>query len=52
MRFFNTAGPVRPDDHTLLSVLRQLRAGYQRRPGAFPQSVVLCGVRDIRDFRD
>ena len=36
---------------TLLSVLRQLRAGYQRRPGGFPQSVVLCGVRDIRDYR-
>ena len=35
----------------LLSVLRQLRAGYQRRPESFPQSVVLCGVRDIRDYR-
>ena len=36
---------------TLLSVLRQLRAGYVRRPGGFPQSVVLCGVRDVRDYR-
>ena len=36
---------------SLLSVLRQLRAGYVRRPGAFPQSVVLCGVRDVRDYR-
>ena len=36
---------------TLLSVLRQLRAGYVRRPEAFPQSVVLCGVRDVRDYR-
>ena len=36
---------------TLLSVLRQLRAGYQRRPEGFPQSIVLCGVRDIRDDR-
>ena len=36
---------------TLLSTLRQLRAGYQQRPGGFPQSVVLCGVRDIRDYR-
>ena len=36
---------------TLLSVLRQLRAGYEQRPEAFPQSVVLCGVRDIRDYR-
>ena len=36
---------------TLLSVLRQLRAGYQQRPRGFPHSVVLCGVRDIRDYR-
>ena len=36
---------------TLLSVLRQLRAGYVRRPVGFPQSVVLCGVRDVRDYR-
>ena len=36
---------------TLISVLRQLRAGYDSRPGHFPQSVVLCGVRDVRDYR-
>ena len=36
---------------TLLSVLRQLRAGYEQRPGGFPQSVVLCGVRDLQDYR-
>ena len=36
---------------TLISVLRQLRAGYDRRPAEFPQSVVLCGVRDVRDYR-
>ena len=36
---------------TLLSVLRQLRAGYDLRPDGFPQSVVLCGVRDVRDYR-
>ena len=36
---------------TLLSVLRQLRAGYTQRPRGFPHSVVLCGVRDIRDYR-
>ena len=36
---------------SLLSVLRQLRAGYPERPGRFPQSVVLCGVRDVRDYR-
>ena len=36
---------------TLISVLRQLRAGYDMRPAAFPQSVILCGVRDVRDYR-
>ena len=36
---------------TLLAVLRQLRAGYDRRPAGFPQSVILCGVRDVRDYR-
>ena len=36
---------------TLISVLRQLRAGHVRRPGGFPQSVLLCGVRDVRDYR-
>ena len=36
---------------TLLAVLRQLRAGYTERPRRFPQSVILCGVRDVRDYR-
>ena len=36
---------------SLLAVLRQLRAGYGQRPRGFPQSVVLCGVRDVRDYR-
>ena len=36
---------------SLLSVLRQLRAGYPQRPQRFPQSVILCGVRDVRDYR-
>ena len=36
---------------TLLSVLRQLRSGYDLRPEGFPQSVLLCGVRDVRDYR-
>ncbi len=36
---------------SLVSVLRQLRAGYVHRPSGFPQSVVLCGVRDVRDYR-
>ena len=36
---------------TLISLLRQLRAGYTNRPAQFPQSVILCGVRDVRDYR-
>ena len=36
---------------SLLAVLRQLRTGYEQRPRSFPQSVVLCGVRDVRDYR-
>jgi type II secretory pathway predicted ATPase ExeA len=36
---------------TLIAVLRQLRSGYNRRPAHFPQSVILCGVRDVRDYR-
>ncbi|MDE0101093.1 MAG: hypothetical protein OXN89_01815 [Bryobacterales bacterium] len=36
---------------SLISVLRQLRAGYDQRPGGFPQSIILCGVRDPRDYR-
>ncbi len=36
---------------TLLSVLRQLRAAYTDRPQAFPQTIILCGVRDVKDYR-
>ena len=36
---------------TLISVLRQLRSGYTYRPRNFPQSIILCGVRDVRDYR-
>ena len=35
----------------LLSTLQQLRGGYPMRPDAFPQCVVLCGLRDVRDYR-
>lgn len=37
--------------NSLISVLRQLRAGYDQRPSSFPQSIILCGVRDVRDYR-
>ncbi|MBE0508627.1 MAG: ATP-binding protein, partial [Marinospirillum sp.] len=36
---------------TLISLLRQIRAGYAQRPDFFPQSIILCGVRDVRDYR-
>ncbi len=35
---------------SLLALLRQLRAGYDLRPHAFPQSVILCGVRDVGNY--
>ena len=36
---------------SLVSVLRQIRAGYDSRPSSFPLSIILCGVRDVRDYR-
>ena len=36
---------------TLISVLRQLRDGYNDRPKNFPSSIILCGIRDVRDYR-
>ncbi|MEM7495763.1 MAG: ATP-binding protein, partial [Myxococcota bacterium] len=39
-------------DITLVSVLQQLRNGYcDRKYVPFPQSIVLCGMRDLRDYR-
>ena len=38
-------------DQVLLSVLRQLRDGYPNRPGGFPQSLALIGLRDVRDYK-
>ena len=39
------------ENETLISVLRQLRSGYQERPDSFPQSMALIGVRDVRDYK-
>ena len=36
---------------SLVSILRQIRSGYADRPEAFPNSIILCGVRDVRDYR-
>jgi ATPase family associated with various cellular activities (AAA) len=38
-------------DETLVSVLRQLRDGFPARPKAFPSSVGLIGLRDVRDYK-
>ncbi|MCC3404136.1 MAG: ATP-binding protein [Microcoleus sp. PH2017_10_PVI_O_A] len=38
-------------DQALISILRQLRDGYPNRPNAFPQSVGLIGLRDVRDYK-
>ncbi len=35
----------------LISVLRQLRDGYNDRPEGFPQSIGLIGLRDVRDYK-
>ncbi|MEM7495600.1 MAG: AAA-like domain-containing protein [Myxococcota bacterium] len=38
--------------NTLIAVLRQLRAGYCARDMMpFPHSIVLCGMRHLRDYR-
>lgn len=38
-------------DEALISVLRQLRDGYRNRPDAFPWSMALIGLRDVRDYK-
>ncbi|MCE7986892.1 MAG: AAA family ATPase [Caldilinea sp. CFX5] len=35
----------------LISVLRQLRAGFYQRPSGFPASLALIGLRDVRDYK-
>jgi len=37
-------------DDVLISILRQLRSGHQRRPEHFAWSVALVGLRDVRDY--
>lgn len=38
-------------DDALLTVLRQIRRGYPDRPRAFPSSLGLVGLRDVRDYK-
>ncbi|MCP5157701.1 MAG: ATP-binding protein [Ectothiorhodospiraceae bacterium] len=47
--FFDEIDALRGD--SLVSVLRQLRAGYDGRPDHFPWAVALCGLRDVRDYK-
>jgi hypothetical protein len=35
----------------LISVLQQIRSGHSRRPTAFPWSLALIGLRDVRDYK-
>ncbi len=39
------------EDEILISVLQQLRSGYNRRPRLFPASLALVGLRDVRDYK-
>ncbi|QIS12682.1 ATP-binding protein [Nocardia arthritidis] len=47
--FFDEIDALRGDG--LLAVLRQLRAGFILSRQKFPHSVVLCGLRDVRDYK-
>jgi hypothetical protein len=47
--FFDEIDALR--GNSLISVLSQLRDGYTARPRPFPHSVVLCGLRDVRDYK-
>ncbi|WP_218003197.1 ATP-binding protein [Nocardia concava] len=47
--FFDEIDALRGDG--LLNVLRQLRAGYTQSRKQFVHSVVLCGLRDVRDYK-
>ncbi|WP_437714880.1 ATP-binding protein [Sorangium sp. So ce448] len=47
--FFDEIDALR--GQSLISVLRQLRAGFANRPVDFPASVVLCGLRDVREYK-
>jgi len=47
--FFDEIDTLTGDN--LVSVLSQLRSGYQNGPEVFPRSVVLCGIRDVRDYK-
>jgi hypothetical protein len=47
--FFDEIDALR--GQSLISVLRQLRDGHRVHPHAFPASIMLCGLRDVRDYK-
>ncbi|MFD5442920.1 ATP-binding protein [Streptomyces tendae] len=47
--FFDEIDALRGE--SLRSVLRQLRDGFTVSRGGFPHAVVLCGLRDVRDYK-
>ncbi len=47
--FFDEIDALR--GQSLISVLRQLRDSYRKRPDSAPWSVALCGLRDVRDYK-
>ncbi|MGQ4617326.1 AAA family ATPase [Nocardia sp. R7R-8] len=47
--FFDEIDALR--DASLVSVLRQLRDGYTTNRDGFVHSIVLCGLRDVRDYK-
>ncbi len=47
--FFDEIDALRGE--SLIAILRQLRGGFPDRPTSFPSSVVLCGLRDVRDYK-
>jgi hypothetical protein len=47
--FFDEVDALR--GKSLLNFLAQVRDGFAARPYAFPKSVALCGLRDVRDYR-
>ncbi len=38
-------------ENSLVSLLKQFRTGYTKRPDLFPQSICLIGVRNLQDYK-
>lgn len=47
--FFDEIDALRGD--SLINVLRQLRDGYTTNQDGFVRSIVLCGLRDVREYK-